>query len=127
MLILAYTVRFLPQAVGALRASLLQISPRVEEAARSLGMSGLRTWISVTVPLARRGVLSGAALVFLTVIKELPATLLLRPIGFNTLATRIWSAAAEGFWARAAAPALILITLSALSMLLIEGASRERN
>ncbi|CAN5751800.1 iron ABC transporter permease [soil metagenome] len=126
MLLLAYTVRFLPQAVGALRASLLQVSPRVEEAARSLGMSGPRTWLSITVPLARKGVLSGAALVFLTVIKELPATLLLRPIGFDTLATRIWGAAAEGFWARAAAPALILIALSALSMLLIEGAGRER-
>jgi iron(III) transport system permease protein len=127
MLVLAYTVRFLPQAVGALRASLVQISPRVEEAARSLGYSGIRAWLSVTVPLARRGVLSGAALVFLTVIKELPATLLLRPIGFDTLATRVWSAASEGFWARAAAPALILIAISALAMLLIEGAGRERD
>lgn len=127
MLVLAYTVRFLPQAVGTLRASLLQVSPRVEEAARSLGMSGPGAWVRITVPLARKGVLSGAALVFLTVIKELPATLLLRPIGFDTLATRIWSAAAEGFWARAAAPALILIALSALAMLLIEGAGSERD
>ncbi|MEZ4571867.1 MAG: iron ABC transporter permease [Thermomicrobiales bacterium] len=124
MLLLAYTVRFLPQAVGTVRTSLLQISPRVEEAARSLGYSGPRTWIFITVPLASKGMLSGAALVFLTVIKELPATLLLRPIGFNTLSTRIWGAAVEGFWARAAAPALILIVISAIAMLLIEGVDR---
>ena len=127
MLLIAYSVRFLPQAIGAVRSSLLQVSPRVEEAARSLGYSGPRAWASVTIPLASKGVLSGAALVFLTVIKELPATLLLRPIGFDTLATRIWSAAAEGFWARAAAPALLLIAISALAMLFIEGAAQEPN
>ncbi len=126
MLVLAYTVRFLPQAVGTVRTSLLQISPRVEEAARSLGYSGPRTWLWITAPLARKGLLSGAALVFLTVIKELPATLLLRPIGFDTLATRIWGAASEGFWARAAAPALILIAVSAFAMIFIEGVGRER-
>ncbi|MFW6074674.1 MAG: ABC transporter permease, partial [Chloroflexota bacterium] len=119
ILVFAYVVRFLPQAVGAMRASLLQVSPRVEEAARSLGSSGFRVWFSVTAPLIRRGILGGAALVFLTVMKELPATLLLRPIGFNTLATRIWGAAQEGFWARAAAPALLLILVSSLSMLLL--------
>lgn len=127
MLLIAYTMRFLPQAVGTIRMSLLQISPRVEEAARSLGFSGPRTWLQVTAPLASKGLLSGAALVFLTVIKELPATLLLRPIGFNTLATRIWGAASEGFWARAAAPALILIAVSALAMIIVEGVGRERD
>lgn len=126
MLLVAYTVRFLPQAVGTVRTSLLQISPRVEEAARSLGYSGPRTWFSITAPLASKGLLSGAALVFLTVIKELPATLLLRPIGFDTLATSIWGAASEGFWARAAAPALILIAVSAIAMIFIEGVGRER-
>lgn len=127
MLVIAYTVRFLPQGVGTLRAALLQVSPRVEEAARSLGLSGPRAWASVTIPLAWRGVLSGAALVFLTVIKELPATLLLRPIGFDTLATRIWGASVEGFFARAAAPALILIAISAAAMLLIEGVGQRRD
>lgn len=127
MLVLAYVIRFLPQAFGALRTSLLQVSPRVEEAARSLGYSPTRVWLRVTGPLVRRGALGGAALVFLTVMKELPVTLLLRPIGFNTLATRIWGATAEGFWARAAAPALLLILISALSMLLIELPSNERS
>ena len=119
LLVLAYVVRFIPQAVGAMRAALLQVSPHIEEAARSLGYNSPRVWLSVTGPLARHGILSGGLLVFLTVMKELPATLLLRPIGFNTLATRIWGATAEGFWARAAAPALILILISAIPMVVI--------
>ena len=119
MLVLAYVVLFMPQAVGAMRAALLQVSPHIEEAARSLGFNSPRVWLSVTGPLVRRGILSGALLVFLTVMKELPASLLLRPIGFNTLSTRIWGATSEGFWARAAAPALILIVISAIPMIVI--------
>ena len=94
----------------------MQVSPRVEEAARSLGHSPPRVWLRVTAPLAYPGILSAGALIFLTVMKELPATLLLRPTGFDTLATQVWSATAEGFWARAAAPALLLILLSAVPM-----------
>lgn len=119
MLVLAYVVLFMPQAVGSMRAALLQVSPHIEEAARSLGYNSPRVWVSVTGPLIRRGLLSGGLLVFLTVMKELPASLLLRPIGFNTLATRIWGATSEGFWARAAAPALILILISAIPMIVI--------
>lgn len=119
MLVLAYVVLFIPQAVGAMRAALLQVSPHVEEAARSLGFNSPRVWLSVTGPLVRRGVLSGGLLVFLTVMKELPASLLLRPIGFNTLSTRIWGATSEGFWARAAAPALLLILIAAIPMIII--------
>lgn len=126
MLVFAYVIRFLPQAVGAMRASLLQVSPSVEEAARSLGYSGLKVWFTVTAPLIRRGILAGAALVFLTVMKELPVTLLLRPIGFDTLATRIWSATQEGFWARAAAPALLLILISSLSMFFLSAGSPDQ-
>jgi iron(III) transport system permease protein len=67
----------------------------------------------VTVPLVRSGVLAGATLVFLSSMKELPATLLLRPIGFDTLATEIWSATAVADYAQAAPPALLLVALSA--------------
>lgn len=116
MLIFAYVVRFLPQALGAIRSSMLQISPRMEEASRSLGHSRLRTLGMVTVPLLRPGIWAGAALVFLTTLKELPATLILSPTGFNTLATQIWSATEEAFFARAAAPALILLVVSAFSI-----------
>jgi iron(III) transport system permease protein len=119
LLVLAYAVLFLPAAVGATRTSLLQISPNVEHAARSLGRSPLQVLTSVTVPLARPGILAGAALVFLLTMKELPATLILSPIGFQTLATSIWSAASEAFFAQAAAPALLLILASSLPLALL--------
>ncbi|MDP2937017.1 MAG: ABC transporter permease subunit, partial [Dehalococcoidia bacterium] len=116
MLIFAYVVRFLPQAVGAARTSLLQVNPRMEEAARSLGSTAPEAIGRITIPLLHRGLLAGAGLVFLTVMKELPATLILSPIGFETLATSIWSATGEGLFARAAVPALILIVVSFVPM-----------
>ena len=119
MLIFGYTVRFLPQSLGTLRTGLLQISPRLEDAARSLGLDRRRTLWRVTLPLLRPGLWVGAALVFLTTIKELPVTLLLGPTGFTTLATEIWSATSEAFYARAAAPALLLVAVSAFSIVII--------
>ncbi|MFQ5611768.1 MAG: ABC transporter permease [Anaerolineae bacterium] len=119
MLVFAYIVRFLPQAVGSTRASLLQISPRLEEAARSLGRTSGQALCSITLPLLKPGLFTGMALVFLTGMKELPATLLLGPTGFGTLATRIWGATEEAFFARAAAPALLLVFVSAISVWLI--------
>jgi iron(III) transport system permease protein len=119
LMVFAYVLRFLPQALGAIRASLLTVNPRMEEAARSLGHTPINVARRVTLPLIRSGLLSGGALVFLTAMKELPITLLLGPIGFRTLATATWSATAEGFFARAAAPALLLIVVSALSMVLV--------
>ena len=119
LMIFAYVLRFLPQALGTLRSALLSVSPSVEEAARGLGHAPLRVALTVTLPLIRSGILSGAALVFLTAMKELPATLLLGPTGFKTLATMTWTATSEGFFARAAGPALVIIAVSALSMLVV--------
>ena len=116
LLIFAYVVLFLSPAVGAARTSLLQISPHMEEAARSLGRSPLRVFASVTLPLVKPGILSGAALVFLLTMKELPATLILSPVGFTTLATSIWAATSEAFFAQAAAPALLLIVASSIPL-----------
>jgi iron(III) transport system permease protein len=118
MLALAYVVLFLPQAVGALRSSLLQVSPSLEEAARSLGCGRRGVWSRVTLPLVRPGLSAGFGLVFLTAMKELPATLLLAPIGFTTLATQVWGSTNEALFARAAAPALAIVALSALPLLL---------
>jgi iron(III) transport system permease protein len=78
----------------------------------------------VTVPLARSGLVAGAALVFLTTMKELPATLLLSPTEFSTLATEVWNATSGAFFAQAAAPALLLILVSAPPLYLL--AIRER-
>ncbi len=119
LLIFAYLVRFLPQMLGPLGAALLQVNPHVEESALTLGRNPLNVLLTVTAPLIRSGWVAGVALVFLTVIKELPITLILSPTGFDTLATQIWSATEEAFYARAAAPALVLLIVSALSMIYI--------
>lgn len=116
LLVFAYTVLFLPRAVGPLRSSLLRLNPHMVEAARTLGAGSLRTARTVTLPLVRPGLLAGGAMVFLSVIKELPATLLLSPPGFRTLATTVWSATGEGFYARAAPAALLLVLVSFLSV-----------
>jgi iron(III) transport system permease protein len=119
MLIFAYGILYLPQASGAVRAALQQIHPHLEETARSLGRRPLQVMLTVTLPLMRPGVLAGASLVFLTVMKELPATLILAPIGFRTLATSVWGAVSEAFFAQAAAPALLIILMSSLPLALI--------
>ncbi len=119
MLAVAYVTLFLPAAVSSLRASLLQVRPEFEDAARSLGKGPFTILITITLPLVRPGILTGAALVFLLTMKELPATLILSPIGFTTLASSIWAAAEEAFFARAAAPALLLIAVSSIPLAII--------
>ncbi|KAB1194083.1 ABC transporter permease subunit [Haloferax sp. MBLA0076] len=119
LLVFAYVIRFLPQAVGSLRASFLRVDPALPEAARTLGETPSGAFRHVTLPLVAPGLLGGAALVFLTTMKELPATLLLRPAGFKTLVTHIWTAYAAGYFGQAAVPALILLFVSGLSMLVI--------
>lgn len=116
MLLFAYVVLFLPQGVGAIRSNLMLVSPNLENVARTLGYTPARVLWRVTLPMIRPGVVSGAALVFLTAMKELPATLLLGPIGFRSLTTVIWGAVSEAFYAKAAAPALVLIMTSSLSL-----------
>jgi iron(III) transport system permease protein len=113
LLVLAYAVLFLPAAVGAVRASVTQ-SPPMLEVARSLGRSPGRVLRDVTLPLAGPGVAAGAALVFLTCMKELPATLLLRPTGLETLATELWAETEVAAYAAAAPYATLLVLLAAL-------------
>jgi iron(III) transport system permease protein len=125
LLSLAYALRFLPQALGPLRDGLTGISPSLEESARVLGRTPLATFRLVTVPLLRPAVVAAAALVFLTTAKELPMTLILAPTGFGTLATQVWGAVGEGFYARAAPSALLLVALSLGSVaLLLRGEER---
>ncbi|MBA2299848.1 MAG: iron ABC transporter permease [Chloroflexi bacterium] len=119
LLIGAYGVRFMPQAVGMLRAGLGQLGRGVEEAGRTLGDGPVRAFSRLTLPALRPALIGGAALVFLSVVKELPLALLLAPIGFDTLATEIWDAASSGFYARAAAPAALLLGLSVATVALL--------
>lgn len=125
LLVLAYVILFLPQAVGSTESSLRRVNPRVEDAARSLGSSPVRVMRTIIVPLLRPGIITGAALVFLTAMKELPATLILGPIGFKTLATSIWSTASEGLYASAALPALLLLLVSSVPMAFLTLARRK--
>jgi iron(III) transport system permease protein len=127
LLVLAYAVRFLPQTIGGVRDALVASGPRLEEAGRTLGDGPLRVFLRLTVPFLRPAMVAGGALVFLTTVKELPMALLLGPIGFDTLATQIWDAASEGFYARAAGPASLLLLLSFLSIaLLLRAEERQR-
>lgn len=116
LLVLAYIVRFLPQGIQAEESSLAQVDPCLEEAARLAGCSAWQAFLRVTLPLIRPGLISGWALVFISSIKELPATLLLRPAGFDTLSVRIWIEASEGFFERGAPAALLLVLISALPL-----------
>ena len=116
ILVFAYIVLFLPLAVGPIRSSLLQLNPRLEETAKSLGKGNIEVIRSITLPLIRSGVFTGASLVFLLCMKELPATLILGPMGFGTLATYIWSATEEAFFGYAAMGSLTLIIGSAIPM-----------
>ena len=119
LLVVGYAIRYLPFSIGATESALAQINPRFEEAARSLGLSSWQALARITVPLARGGILAGLALVFLNVMKELPTTLILRPIGFRTFATRIWSAYDEAFLTSIALPGLVLILASVMVLYII--------
>ncbi len=116
ILIFGYLVLFFPIALGTIRSAALQISPAIEESSRNLGKTAIETLWLVTLPLLRKSVLAGAVLVFLVTMKELPATLILGPLGFKSLATVVWSASSEAFFAQAAMPALLLIIMSSVPM-----------
>lgn len=119
MLLIVYTVLFLPNALAALRGPLVRQPRHLEEAGATLGRGPLGVLWRVSLPLARPGVLSAAALVFLTVIKELPATLLLSPPGFRTLPGVIWDSSSEAFLGGASIPALLLLVLAGMVVALL--------
>lgn len=119
LLVFAYVVRFLPQAVGTVRSSVLQVDDKTIEAARTLNAGRIETFRRVTLPAIMPGLVAGAVLVFLTTMKELPATLMLQPIGMDTLVSTIWDAQNALAYRYAAIPALLLILISGFSMLVM--------
>lgn len=119
LLIATYVVMFLAQAMSSTQDSIKRFNPFLEEASRGLGHGQMATLFRVTIPLISPGLLAAAALVFIGVIKELPATLLLRPNEFETLAIRIWSTTGEGFFTRASLAALALIAVSIVPLFLV--------
>lgn len=126
MLVFAYLVLFLPQSVGILRSSLLQVSPSLEESARCLRRSPWQTLREITIPLIRPGLIGGLVLVFLTAIKELPATILLSPIGFRTLSAQIWLATNDAAFVDAAAASLaILVVCTVLTLIVLSQEQKQ--
>jgi iron(III) transport system permease protein len=122
LLVGAYALHFLPEALGPVRSALFQAPPRLEEAARALGRRPAAAFADATLPLLRRGLGAGAALVFLSSLKELPLTFLLSPLGFRTPAMGVWSATREALFASAAPYALALIVASsAIVALMLAG------
>lgn len=119
LLIAGYAIRFLPFSVGATRSALTQLNPRYEEVARSLGCRPWQVSWRVTFPLVRTGIIGGMALVFLSVMKELPTTLILAPIGFRSFAIRIWSVHMEAMFVLIGIPGLLLVAVSGVSLWLI--------
>ena len=117
LLVLTYVAMFMAQSVATTQDSLRRASSDLEDASRGMGRGPWQTLRRITVPLARPGLLAGSTLVFLSVMKELPATLLLRPNGFETLAIRIWSSTGEGFYTRASAASLALLAVSIVPLL----------
>jgi iron(III) transport system permease protein len=119
VLIVAYVIHFLPAGLQSLEPALQQITPNLEEVARSLGLGVRQTWQRVTLPLMWTGFVVAWVLMFLQTMKELPATLLLRPVGFDTLAIRVWMEASEEYYQLAAPSALLIVLLGLPTLLLL--------
>jgi iron(III) transport system permease protein len=122
LLIFAYAIHFLAEAIGPVRSALYQAPPAIEEAARALGRPPFRAFFEATFPLLRRGLMVSVAFVFLSAMKELPITFLLSPVGFHTLALNVWDYTNEAMFGAAAPYALAIVGFSALfvGLLLIE-------
>jgi len=118
-LLLAYGVRFMAVAHGPIDSSFERIRPTLWQAARSLGASNWEILWRVSLPLLRTGLMSAGLLVFVEVMKEMPATLLLRPFGWDTLAIRVFEMTSEGQWDRAALPAVTLILTGLIPVILL--------
>ncbi|MGH7829469.1 MAG: ABC transporter permease, partial [Candidatus Binatia bacterium] len=118
-LIFAYLVRFLAVSYQTVEASLVKITPSMDMAGRSLGVSPGGVLRRVHLPLIRPALSAAAILVFVDVMKEMPATLLLRPFGYDTLAVRVWQLTSESFWEDAALPALTIVAAGILPVLVL--------
>jgi iron(III) transport system permease protein len=118
-LVFAYVVRYLSVSLQAVEAGLARIRPSIDESARSLGSSPRRVLSRIHLPMLRGSLLTALLLVFVDVLKELPATLILRPFNFNTLAVRTYELASDERLADAAAPALAIVLIGLLPVMLM--------
>jgi iron(III) transport system permease protein len=118
-LIYAYLVRFLAVAFQTAEAGLTRVTPSMDDAARSLGLSPGRTLVRVHMPIMRSSIATAALLVFVDVMKELPATFAMRPFNFDTLAVEAYNLAKDERIAEAALPALLMVAIALLPLILL--------
>lgn len=125
-LLVAYCCRFLAVAYAPVDAGVEQVRPSIIDAARSLGAGPGRVLRDIYLPLLRPGLVTAFTIVLVDVMKEMPATLIMHPFGWETLAVRIYTMTAEGQWARAALPAVTLILIGLVPVYLLIRAARSR-
>jgi iron(III) transport system permease protein len=125
LVLIAYLALFLPNALSAISTPLRQSPVALDEIASSLGLTKLQTLRKVVLPIAGPGIFAATTLVILTVLKELPATLLLRPTGIETLATRLWTETSVASFLTAAPYALLLVVLAGIPAWLLNRAIRK--
>ncbi|MDQ3269767.1 MAG: iron ABC transporter permease [Pseudomonadota bacterium] len=127
LLLVAYGIRFGAVAHAPVAGGLLRVKPSLLEAARSLGVTGPRQWQLVQWPLLRGSFATAMLLVFVDVMKEMPITLMMRPFGGDTLATRVFELTSEGEWARAALPSIAIVLTGLVPIILLSrpGASAD--
>lgn len=122
----AHTILFFPLALRGVKSSLSLVSPALDEGIRLLGFSPRYVLFRVIIPLASPGLLAGFVLVLVSSLKELPATLLLRPAGFDTLALRIWMESSEGYYYLASPYALVILLAALVPLKLILDTSHQK-
>ena len=125
-LVLAYTLRFLAISTGGIEAGLSRIPPSLDGAARTLGATPLRLLATIHIPLSRAAIAAAAILIFVDCMKELPATLLLRPLNFETLATHLYGEAARGTYEDASVAALLIVLVGMVPVAILSRIGRER-
>ena len=123
----AYLVRFLAVSVGTVEAALGKINHSMDDAARSLGLKPLNVLTTIHMPIIRRSLFTALLLVFVDVLKELPATLILRPFNFNTLAVKAYELASDERLADASTAALSIVLVSIVPVILLsQSINRDR-
>lgn len=124
-LILAYVCRFMAISTGGIEAGFSRISPSLDQAARMLGHTSSSTLRYVHLPLSRMAIITAGLLIFVDCMKELPATLLLRPLNFETLATHLYGEAARGTYEEASIAALLIVLIGILPVALLARVGRQ--
>jgi iron(III) transport system permease protein len=125
-IVIAYAIRFLAIAIGGIEAGFSRVPASVDDAARTLGESPMRRLWRIHLPLTRPALATSTLLVFVDCMKELPATLLLRPVGFETLATHLYGDAVRGTYEDAAVAALLIVAVGVVPVLVLARVAETR-